>query len=78
MPIANKTPPIMPNSAPRVLAKSGPTEDTLRQCGHRAKALFNVLNWKPETIIIIKLTISLLIVILNIYFNQSIFTKNVS
>lgn len=34
------------NTIPRPLAKSGPTEDILRQCGHRAKALFNVLNWK--------------------------------
>lgn len=32
------------NTIPRPLAKSGPTEDILRQCGHRAKALFNVLN----------------------------------
>jgi len=34
------------NTIPRPLAKSGPTEDILRQCGHRAKALFNVLNCK--------------------------------
>jgi len=32
------------NTIPLPLAKSGPTEDILRQCGHRAKALFNVLN----------------------------------
>lgn len=29
---------------PRPLAKSGPTDDTLRQCGHRAKAFVWVLN----------------------------------
>lgn len=32
------------NTIPLPLAKSGPTEDILRQCGHRARALFNVLN----------------------------------
>lgn len=36
--------PTMINTIPRPLAKSGPTEDILRQCGHRARALFNVLN----------------------------------
>lgn len=40
----------MINTIPRPLAKSGPTEDILRQCGHRARALFNVLNWKEITI----------------------------
>lgn len=36
--------PTIIKAIPRPLAKSGPTEDILRQCGHRAKALFNVLN----------------------------------
>jgi hypothetical protein len=40
--------PIIMNTIPRPLAKSGPTEDILRQCGHRAKALFNVLNYKTK------------------------------
>lgn len=29
---------------PRLRANTAPTEDTLRQWGHRASALFNVLN----------------------------------
>lgn len=36
------------NTIPLPLAKSGPTEDILRQCGHRAKALFKVLNCKRQ------------------------------
>lgn len=36
--------PTIVNAIPRPLAKSGPTEDIFRQCGHRAKALFKVLN----------------------------------
>lgn len=36
--------PTIMKAIPRPLAKSGPTEDILRQCGHRANALFNVLN----------------------------------
>lgn len=36
--------PTIENAIPRPLAKSGPTEDIFRQCGHRAKALFKVLN----------------------------------
>lgn len=36
--------PTIANAIPRPLAKSGPTEDIFRQCGHRAKALFKVLN----------------------------------
>lgn len=31
---------------PRPLANSGPTEEILRQCGHLARELFNVLNKK--------------------------------
>lgn len=44
MPIISATIPITINIIPRPLAKSGPTEDTLRQWGHRASALFSVLN----------------------------------
>lgn len=40
--------PTMMNTIPLPLAKSGPTEDILRQCGHRAKALFNVLNYEEQ------------------------------
>lgn len=36
------------NTIPRPLAKSGPTEEILRQWGHRAKALFNVLNCERQ------------------------------
>lgn len=42
--IINVIIPTIMNTIPLPLAKSGPTEDILRQCGHRAKALFNVLN----------------------------------
>lgn len=41
--------PTIMNTIPLPLAKSGPTEDILRQCGHRAKALFNVLNCRKTT-----------------------------
>lgn len=34
---------------PRPRAKSGPTEDTLRQCGHRANALVCVLNCERKS-----------------------------
>lgn len=34
------------NKIPLPRANSGPTDDTLRQCGHLARALFSVLNWK--------------------------------
>lgn len=44
IPITSAIIPIVINIIPRPLAKSGPTEDTLRQCGHRANALFRVLN----------------------------------
>jgi len=40
--------PTIINTIPLPLAKSGPTEDILRQCGHRAKALFNVLNCRRQ------------------------------
>lgn len=46
MPTIKKTIASAKNKKPRLRANSGPTDDTLRQCGHRAKALFNVLNWK--------------------------------
>lgn len=36
------------NKKPRLRANSGPTDDTLRQCGHRANALFKVLNCKKK------------------------------
>lgn len=42
--ITKATNPTIQNAIPRPLAKSGPTEDIFRQCGHRAKALFKVLN----------------------------------
>lgn len=44
MPSNNKMIPIIIKLIPRPLAKSGPTDETLRQCGHLAKALFNKLN----------------------------------
>ena len=43
-PIVKHTIPRIMNKIPRPLAKSGPTEDTFRQCGHRARALLSVLN----------------------------------
>lgn len=36
----------MAKRMPRPLAKSGPTEDTFLQCGHRARAFVSVLNCK--------------------------------
>lgn len=39
-----KTIPRAKNNIPLPRANSGPTDDTLRQCGHLARALFNVLN----------------------------------
>lgn len=36
------------NRMPRLRVNSGPTDDTLRQCGHLAKALCKVLNCKNE------------------------------
>lgn len=35
---------------PRFLAKSLPTEETFRQCGHRANALLSVLNCKKTCV----------------------------
>lgn len=43
-PIIRKTIPRAKNKMPLPRANSGPTDDTLRQCGHLAKALFSVLN----------------------------------
>lgn len=43
-PINRKTIPRAKNKMPLPRANSGPTDDTLRQCGHLAKALFSVLN----------------------------------
>lgn len=36
------------NRMPRLRVNSGPTDDTLRQCGHLAKALCKVLNCKIQ------------------------------
>lgn len=44
IPIIRKTVHSTTNRIPRVQEKSGPTDDTLRQCGHLARALVNVLN----------------------------------
>lgn len=44
MPMIKKTIAKAKNKKPRLRANSGPTDDTLRQCGHRARALFSVLN----------------------------------
>lgn len=43
-PRATKISPTMAKRMPRPLAKSGPTEDTFLQCGHRARAFVSVLN----------------------------------
>ncbi|CAD6222585.1 GSCOCG00001040001-RA-CDS [Cotesia congregata] len=51
IPIIRAIIPIVINIIPRPLAKSGPTEDTLRQCGHRANALLRVLNCKNKKFI---------------------------
>lgn len=46
MPTIKKTIANAKNRKPRLRANSGPTDDTLRQCGHLANALFSVLNFK--------------------------------
>lgn len=48
MPMIKKAMAKARNRKPRLRANSGPTDDTLRQWGHRANALFNVLNWKEN------------------------------
>lgn len=46
MAITNVNIPSNENSNPRLRLKSPPTDDTLRQWGHRANALFLMLNKK--------------------------------
>lgn len=47
-PIIKQIIPRIMNKIPRPRAKSGPTDDTFRQCGHRARALFSVLNCRKK------------------------------
>lgn len=54
MPTIKKTIASAKNRKPRLRANSGPTDDTLRQCGHRAKALFSVLNCQLVKVISLK------------------------
>lgn len=44
IPITKKTIPKIKNKNPLLRANTEPTDETLRQCGHLAKALCNVLN----------------------------------
>lgn len=48
MPVMRNTSATMANITARLLAKREPTDETFLQCGHRAKALWYVLNCKSK------------------------------
>lgn len=50
MPMIKNKIPRPRNRMPRLRVNSGPTDDTLRQCGHLANALCNVLNWSEKIV----------------------------